>query len=102
MRGVASGVLAGVVLAAAIVGPSPTRAQPAPTEVERAKDLYTSAEAAMREARYADAIRDYGAAYEITRDAVLFYKIGAAHERLGKCDVALIYYRRYLKEAQPS
>jgi tetratricopeptide (TPR) repeat protein len=114
MRGVASGVLAGVVLAAAVVGPhgagSPTRAQPAPgsaapdggDDVARAKDLYKSAEAAMTDARYADAIRDYGAAYEITKDAVLFYKIGSAHERLGKCDVALIYYRRYLKEGQPS
>jgi hypothetical protein len=114
MRGVASGVLAGVVLAAAVVGPhgagSPTRAQPAAGsagpdgggDVARAKDLYKSAEAAMTDARYADAVRDYGAAYEITKDAVLFYKIGSAHERLGKCDVALISYRRYLKEGQPS
>lgn len=76
-------------------------AQPAP-DLERAKQLYTSAQQAMTDGRFADAARDYGAAYEITRDPVLFFKIGTANEKAGKCDVALIYYGRYLKEASPS
>jgi hypothetical protein len=76
-------------------------AQPAP-DLERARELYSSAEAAMGAARYDDAIRDYGAAYEISKDPALFYKIGVAHEKAKKCEVALVYYRRYLKEGKPS
>ena len=105
MRAAVSSVLAGILAGAILVGPgglgAPGHAQPAP-DVEHAKDLYTSAEAAMRDARYADAIRDYGAAYEITKDPAFFYKIGSANEHAGTCDVALIYYRRYLKEGRPS
>ena len=70
--------------------------------MSKAKDFYKSAEAAIKDGRFLDAARDYGAAYEITRDPVLFYKIGSANERAGKCDVALIYYGRYLREARPA
>jgi hypothetical protein len=70
-------------------------------DVERAKQLYTAAQQAMTEGRFADAARDFGGAYEITHDPVLFFKIGSANEKAGKCDVALIYYGRYLKEANP-
>lgn len=80
-------------------------AQPSPPSNDdkvRAKELYQSAEAAMAAQDYATAARDYGAAYEISRDPVLFYKIGTAQERAGKCPVAVIYYRRYLAEAKPT
>ena len=87
------------ILATIVVGVAISHAQP---DVERAKQLYAAAQQAMAEGRYADAVRDYGGAYEITRDPVLFYKIGNANEKAGKCDVALTYYGRYLKEAQPA
>ncbi len=99
MRAVAPRVLALVLVVAALA--LPAGAQPAP-DLERAKDLYLSAEAAMREARYDDAARDYGAAYELTKDPAFFYKLGSANERAGKCDVAVIYYRRYLKDGKPT
>jgi len=107
MRAVSS-VVAAVLLATVAAGPAglgTSQAQPAPDhapDYARAKELYKSAELAMAEARFVDAARDYSAAYEITKDPVLFYKIGSAHERSGKCDVALIYYRRYLHESRPS
>ena len=94
MRGLLAGVIAGALVGSAL-------AQPAP-EVERAKELYAVARKALDEGRHADAIRDFGAAYDITRDPVMFYWIGNANEKAGKCDVALIYYGRYLKEAKPS
>jgi hypothetical protein len=75
--------------------------QPGP-DFARASELYNSAEAAMAEQRYADAIRDYAAAYDITKDPVLFYKLGAANERAGNCQAALPYYAGYLKEAKPT
>jgi hypothetical protein len=78
-------------------------AQPAPdAAIGRAKDLYKSAEAAMKDGRYDDATRDYGAAYELSKDPALFFKIARANERAGKCDVAVIYYARYLREGKPS
>lgn len=77
-------------------------AQPASPDMDRAKDLYRAAEEAVKAGRYADAVRDYGGAYEITRDPVLFYKIGSANQLAGKCEVALIYFNRYLKEGRPS
>ena len=95
-------VVAATSLAGAI-GPGVASAQPAPAgDVARAKDLYRSAEAAMKEARYGDAVRDYGAAYELTKDPALFFKIARANEKAGKCDVALIYYARYLRDGNPN
>ncbi|MBA3461898.1 MAG: hypothetical protein H0T46_18195 [Deltaproteobacteria bacterium] len=94
MRAIATGVVVGALVAGAM-------AQPAP-DFEHAKDLYKSGEEAMKTGRYQDAVRDYGGAYEITRDPVLFFKIGNANEKAGKCELALIYYGRYLREARPS
>jgi hypothetical protein len=94
-----------VVLTALLAGmASPVgHAQPAPhADLDRAKDLYASAEAAMKDGRYPDAVRDYGAAYELSKDPALFFKIAHANERAGKCDVALIYYARYLHDGRPA
>jgi hypothetical protein len=96
MRRVLAGVLAGVLIGSAAIAQTP------PAEIDRAKELYAVARKALDEGRHADAIRDFGAAYDITKDPVMFYWIGNANERAGKCDVALIYYGRYLKEGQPS
>lgn len=90
-----TGILAGLVVCATAA------ADPAP-DLARAKDLYKAAEDAVTAGRYADAVADYGAVYDITRDPVLFYKIASANEKAGHCDVALVYYRRYLAEARPS
>ena len=56
----------------------------------------------MNAGRYKEAVTNFGGAYEITKDPVLFYKIGVANQKLGKCDTALIYFGRYLKEAHPT
>jgi hypothetical protein len=99
MRVVVIGLAAGLATAIAISRPD---AQPAPApDFARAKILYDSATTAMADGRFDDAVRDYGAAYDITKDPVLFFKIGTADEKAGKCDVALVYYQRYVKEAKP-
>ena len=90
MRVIAAGVLVGALVGGAL-------AQPSAPDMERAKDLYKAAEEAVKAGRYSDAARDYGGAYEITRDPVLFFKIGSANEKAGKCELALIYYGRYLR-----
>jgi len=100
VRAAFAGVLIGLALGGAALAP-PSNAQPAP-DLARAKDLYLAGEKAMADGRFDDAIRDFGATFDITRDPILFYKIASAHQKAGKCDVALIYYGRYVKEARPT
>ena len=38
------------------------------------------------------AAREFGVAYAITKDPVLFYKIAEAHDKSGNCEAAVIYY----------
>ncbi len=102
MRAATVGVLLGVIGGGIIVGHDrESHAQITP-DLERAKDLYRTAEAQMAAGQFGDASATYGAVYELTRDPVLFYKIGSANEKAGKCDVAVIYYGRYLREAKPA
>lgn len=93
MRAAFAGVLIGLLV---------SRVALAEPDLARAKDLYLGAEKAIADGRFDDAIRDYGATFDITHDPILFYKIGAAYEKVGKCGVALIYYGRYVKEARPT
>ncbi len=101
MRAVRLGLVViglGRVATAAPVPPAP----PTPGDVEQAKGLYATAEKELALGAYADAARDYGVAYERSRDPVLFYKIATAREKNGECAVAVVYFRRYLKEAAPA
>ncbi|HEX8108372.1 MAG TPA: hypothetical protein VF516_11625, partial [Kofleriaceae bacterium] len=56
--------MAVVVALGGAIAPPVGHAEPAP-DLERARELYRSAEAAMQDGRYDDAARDYGAAYEL-------------------------------------
>ncbi len=87
--------------AAAILLASPGRAQPAP-DLDRARALYVSAEQALAEARIEDALRDYKASYEVSRDPALFYKIGVAYQKGNVCRFAASYFAAYLKYGKPS
>ncbi len=89
-------VIAAGVLAAIVV--SPARADD--PDYAKARQLYNAANAEMDAGKFDDAARDFGAAYEITKDPVLFYKIGHANKRAGKCSVAVAYFKRYLLEAK--
>lgn len=86
-------------IAGAGAGVVPARAQ-AP-DYDAAKQHYQAAEAAMNKGEFATAAREYGIAYDITRDAVLFFKIGSAFKRAGDCKSAVVYFKRYLAEASP-
>jgi hypothetical protein len=70
-------------------------------DLAHAKELYGTANQAMTEGRFDDAARDFGAAYDITHDPILFFKIGVANEKGGHCDTAQIYFSRYIKEGKP-
>lgn len=78
----------------------PADGAPAP-DLAKAAELYQAANQAMDEGRYSSAARDYTAAYDISKDPVVFFKIASAHDKAGACDVAVTWYRRYLDEAKP-
>ena len=99
MRAAASVVLACVV---AFALASRGHAQPSSADLDRARIMYAAAELAMTESRFADAARDYALAYDASKDPALLFKIGGANERAGKCDVAVDYFWRYLREAKPT
>src|SRR2546425_1070730 len=80
-----------------------SRAEPAATpELAHAAEIYRGASSELADGHYRSAAHDFALAHELTKDAVLFYKIGVAYEKAGNCEIALICYERYLKEAKPS
>jgi tetratricopeptide (TPR) repeat protein len=97
-RVVAIGLAAGL---ATLAVHGDSGAQPAP-DYAHAKQLYDAATAEYDKGEWSDAERDFSAAYEITKDPVLFFKIGEAYEKDGKCEIALSYYGRYVREAKPA
>jgi hypothetical protein len=67
-----------------------------------AKQHYQDAEKAMADGKYDVAAEEYGAAYAIMKDPILFYKIGNANLLAGNCDAAVVYFKRYLAEKKPT
>lgn len=86
----------------ALCAPGATSAWAQPADLTEAAAAYRAGEKAMAAGRYEDAARSYGAAYEISKDPVLFFKLGSALDKGGKCPAAVTYYQRYLREAKPS
>ncbi|HUQ02911.1 MAG TPA: hypothetical protein VM261_10470 [Kofleriaceae bacterium] len=94
----ALGVATGLALALA----APTSSFAQGDEVETAKAHYKAAMEAEKAGNYAGAALEYGIAYDIMKDPILFFKIGVANEKAGKCNIALTYFARYMKEGNPS
>jgi hypothetical protein len=70
-------------------------------DLEKARRHYKAAEKAEAERRWKDAAREYKAARDSSGDPVLFFRLANAHEKAGDCGAAVVYYRRYIKEARP-
>lgn len=87
--------------AAVLLAGRPGHTQPAP-DLDRARTLYAAAEQALAEDRVADALRDYQAAYDITRDPALLYKLGVAHAKAGACRDAVAHLAAYLRIGKPT
>jgi hypothetical protein len=89
---------------AVLLSAAPALAQPSSGQPDfaAAKQHYQAAEDAAAKGDHATAAREYGVAYDITKDPVLFFKIGQSYDRAGDCASAQVYYGRYLKEGNPS
>lgn len=95
---IALGVAVGLALALAW----PDHASAQQPDFKAAAEHYKAADALMAQGNYSGAALEYAIAYDITKDPILFFKIGTANEKAGKCNVALTYFQRYLKEGNPS
>ncbi len=82
--------------------PPQAPAAPAKPDFEAARRHYQAAEEAFARGDHATAAREYATAYDITRDPVMFFKIGQAYDKAGDCRSARVYYGRYVKEGNPS
>lgn len=91
-------ILAGAALALTIAA-GRAWAQP---DYKAAAEHYKAAEAAMARGDHDAAALEYGIAFDITKDPILFFKIGQANDKAGRCPTALTYYNRYLREGNPS
>jgi len=91
-----------ICLASAAPGIRPAAAQPDKETKEAAERAWNTAQEALKKSDWAIAQREFGRAYELTKDPVFFYWIALSHEKGGNCTAATIYYKRFLKEGKPS
>jgi len=96
-----STVLACVVVAVSLVFAGAASAQKSKFNTAAAKAAYIAAKKAESEKDWKTAAREYGQAYDISRDPILFYNIAFALKQDGNCEFAIIYFKRYLNDPSP-
>jgi PEGA domain len=81
---------------------SPAFAQAPSAEVkEQAKKLKAEADKAMDDIQYADALKKYSAAFELTHDPALIYNRARAYGALNQYPAAVAELERFAREAPP-
>src|SRR5690349_4042825 len=90
----------GAALALLMIGSPVARAQDKP-DFKAAAEHYKKAEAAMGSGDFKTAATEYQVAYDITKDPVLYFKIGQAQDKGGDCGAAIGFYQKYIDEAKP-
>jgi hypothetical protein len=96
----------------ALVAPAPARADepapPTPEQIEAAKQAFDEGKQLHDQGmqlhdrgKLAEAIERFKESYRLSRNPLLLYNIGVTMDELGEPDLALHYYRRFLKEAPP-
>jgi hypothetical protein len=90
------GPMAAVVLALlpAVAGAQSPR--PRASDLESARRHYMAGSEAFRRDEFAQAAREFEAAWRTTRDPLLLFNIGECHERAGERGAAIAAYRGYL------
>jgi len=96
-----STVLACVVVAVSLAFAGAASAQKTKFNTAAAKAAYIAAKKAESEKDWKTAAKEYGQAYDISRDPILFYNIAFALKQDGNCEFAIIYFKRYLNDTSP-
>jgi hypothetical protein len=77
--------------------PVAAQAQRTPDDVVSARQHYTRGKRFYDVGRFADAAREYEAAYEAKDDPALLFNLGQAHRLAGNSTAALLAYKAYLR-----
>lgn len=84
----------------AVVTTAPAHAQaPSAADVEKAKKLYGEGKAAHAAGKFDDAIEKYKQAYTLSKKPLLLFNVAVAMADGGYDDLALMNFRKFLKEA---
>ena len=103
MRSILLGLVI-VLMSLDVAAPTEALAQSGLTkqQVAAARRHYTEGQAALKGGRYEIAVQSFIDAYEVTRDPKLFFHVARAYELDEKKAEALVFYRRYMNEAELS
>jgi tetratricopeptide (TPR) repeat protein len=91
-------------LVLALIAPAPALAdEPAPTpeQIEAAKKAFGEGKKLHGEGKYAEAVEKFKESYRLSKNPLLLYNIGFTMDEAKEADMALFYYRKFLKEAPP-
>lgn len=89
-------------LVLALFAPAPAAADeppPTPEQIEAAKKAFGEGKKLHSEGKYAEAIEKFKESYRLSRNPLLLYNIGFTMDEAKEADMALYYYRKFLKEA---
>jgi len=92
-------ILASIVLAAVLLVPLPTRAQPSQSEMAAARRLFRSGLASARRGDWEDALRDFERSYAVAAVPTTLLNLAGAQVETGRLIAGAESYRRFLSEA---
>ena len=67
-------------------------------ELDLARAHFLTGQSYFDQERFEDALKEFEEAYRLSGRAGFHYNIGVCHEKLGRPDVAIASFRRYLRE----
>jgi len=89
-------------LALALIAPAAAYAddpQPTPEQLEQAKKAFADGKKLHEAGNYAEAVEKFKESYRLSKNPLLLYNIGFTMDEAKEADMALFYYRKFLKEA---
>lgn len=79
--------------------PAPAPPPPTQEQLEQAKAAFAAGKAFFDEKKFEEAAEKFKESYRLSRNPVLLYNIGFTFDQLGKKDLAVIYYKKFLSDA---
>ncbi len=89
-------------LVLALIAPAPALADeppPTPEQIEAAKKAFGEGKKLHEQGKYGEAIEKFKESYRLSKNPLLLYNIGFTMDEAKEADMALYYYRKFLKEA---
>jgi hypothetical protein len=88
----------------ALIAPAPAIADdppPTPEQIEAAKKAFAEGKKLHEQGKHAEAIEKFKESYRLSKNPLLLYNIAFTMDEAKEPDLALFYYRQFLKEAPP-